>query len=748
MDVAKQGESEKRIEEALKSPTALEITEQPLGDVVEYLKDKHNIQIQLDEEALRKTGITRDTPVTKSIKGVSLRSALRLLLRDLGLTYVIKDDALWVTTPEKADEILVTRAYPVADLVVPFQSMLGMRSLKIELNQEPAGVDRVIGFRSLGLGPRLDVTLVRRPQLAALGWGLGLLVFLVGAAMTNRPAGRKVAYIVFVALLATLVPLLVEDIAATQVGNMVFWAALWLAVYYVLVRLVRCHVAFTCRRCPGLPRPCGPKAPGPQRPVTPLKPPASPGGAGTASGTPAGSTGLASGTPAVVAVLAAILSLGMSAMPQAAAADEQEPAKPVSVPDDALIVPYDPDWKVPTADADKLLVPYEKFVELWNLAHPDKRIESKSPPAAFGLAGAEYKTALVGDDALRLTGQLEIDVFVDGFLDVPLRLGGGVLSLAELDGKPARLSVVAKKAAIGDRAWQKAAIGDRGPSAPPSVEATSKSARPAVAALSKSGQSPTLVLLHLSGKGRHKLRLEVRLKLIRQGGWRGAFGVLPAAPATAVEIAVPEKRTDVRLGQLADRRSYRSEKPDETIRTILGVDGALAVQWRPEVAEGQVDHALTAVSNALFDVQEDGLRLTWRLALEFPRARREQFRLALPAGYLLEKVQGDNVRGWNVVKTGQGESLDIALLRPAKDREELTLRLWRAGGWRWLSEPQTDGTLAKPVDTTRHWRSQWHTGRRKGTVPVSLTRKRGQPPRHSSTCRPSAYPRPSCIPEG
>ena len=255
-----------------------------------------------------------------------------------------------------------------------------------------------------------------------LGWGLGLLVFLVGAAITNRPAGRKVAYIVFVALLATLVPLLVEDIAATQVGNMVFWAALWLVVYYVLVRLVRCHVAFTCH----VVQACRDRAARTRlagsRPVTPLKPPASPGGAGTASGTPAGSTGLASGTPAVVAVLAAILSLGTSAKPQAAAADEQEPATPVSVPDDAVIVPYDPDWKVPTADADKLLVPYEKFVELWNLAHPDKRIETKSPPAAFGLAGAEYKTALVGDDALRLTGQMEIDVFVDGFLDVPLRL--------------------------------------------------------------------------------------------------------------------------------------------------------------------------------------------------------------------------------------------------------------------------------------------------------------------------------------
>ena len=31
---------------------------------------------------------------------------------------------------------------------------------------------------------------------------------------------------------------------------------------------------------------------------------------------------------------------------------------------------------------------------------------------------------------------MEIDVFVDGFLEIPLELGGGVLSVAELDGKP------------------------------------------------------------------------------------------------------------------------------------------------------------------------------------------------------------------------------------------------------------------------------------------------------------------------
>ena len=117
---------------------------------------------------------------------------------------------------------------------------------------------------------------------------------------------------------------------------------------------------------------------------------------------------------------------------------------------------------------------------------------------------------------------------------------------------------------------------------------------------------------------------------------------------------MPKPQTELRLGQVADRRSYETEKADETIRTALGADGAVSIQWRPKVAEGQVDRSLTAASNAVLDVQEDGLRLAWQLGLEFRRSQREQFSVALPADYLLEKVEGDNVRGWEIRKTEQG----------------------------------------------------------------------------------------------
>ena len=136
----------------------------------------------------------------------------------------------------------------------------------------------------------------------------------------------------------------------------------------------------------------------------------------------------------------------------------------------------------------------------------------------------------------------------------------------------------------------------------------------------------------------------------------------------------------------------------------------MSIQWRPVVAEGQIDRSLTAVSNAVFDVQEDGLRLAWQLGLEFRGGQREQFRVNLPAGYLLEKVEGNNVRGWEIHKTDRGQSVEVTLLQPAKDYERFTLRLWRGGpvGQKEMAQfdvPQvtvTDAALHTGQLTIRH----------------------------------------------
>ena len=106
------------IEKALDSPTQMEFIDAPLCDVIEFLKDYHGIEIQLDRRATEDVGITADTPITTNLKGISLRAALNLLLRYHSLTSTIQDEVLLITTPEEAECRLKTKVLDVADLVV------------------------------------------------------------------------------------------------------------------------------------------------------------------------------------------------------------------------------------------------------------------------------------------------------------------------------------------------------------------------------------------------------------------------------------------------------------------------------------------------------------------------------------------------------------------------------------------------------------------------------------------------------
>ena len=62
-------------------------------------------------------GVKYDTPVTLKLKAVTVRTVLKMVLRDLGLTYVIKDEMIQVTTPDKAKDMMIIKVYSIADLV-------------------------------------------------------------------------------------------------------------------------------------------------------------------------------------------------------------------------------------------------------------------------------------------------------------------------------------------------------------------------------------------------------------------------------------------------------------------------------------------------------------------------------------------------------------------------------------------------------------------------------------------------------
>ncbi|MCO6455076.1 MAG: hypothetical protein J5I93_07225 [Pirellulaceae bacterium] len=519
-----------------------------------------------------------------------------------------------------------------------FWALEGVRSLDIQLTTDMAG--RRHQFQSLGVQPRLTARFVDFRRIELPVWSVLALVLLLGVAITGRTVLFKARYLLLVAVLALALPLATPWTIALKPSSEAALIAVGLLVPYYLLA----GVVWLCYR--GL-RAAGRRLPRP---------------------TAAGLLGLA----CLLGGLGGdtLVAQQNQAAPEVLRADQLieswlsvlRPPAPLIIPADAVVVPYDASAGLAgIQQAQKLLVPYDRYVELWNLAYPDQKLQVP-PPLPYAVSSATYEARLEGSEFLLVRGRIVLDLFVDRPVAIPLALRGGALTSATLDGQPARLQAVAP-APPGQQP---------GPAMQQQMQAPAQQA--AIAGPQPVLAAEPLLVLYMSGRGRQQLELSARFRLERQGGWRVAAGHLPLAAATSLDLTVPEPRTDVRLTGVTDRQRYETQEAGELLRTSLA-SGEFGIQWRPRIAEGQVDQNLTARSDAVLEVQEDGLRLRWNVRLEFRRDRRETFTLSVPAGYLVERVEGENVRGWEAVPRDQRQQLEVTLLKPAAESESLTVEL-------------------------------------------------------------------------
>lgn len=202
---------ELKIREALDEETRLEFIECPLQEICAFLSDMHAIPVQIDTRALEDAGLDSDVPVTRNLKGVSLRSALNLLLDEHGLSWGIRDEVLLITTAATAKAITSVRVHNVSDLsafgetadrlastleavlggqagdegpqivrIVPFQQVIVVRSteqghrdvesLLVQIRASVHGPP--FAFRPASPPPAVRPK-TRRPSSVKLEWGIG-----------------------------------------------------------------------------------------------------------------------------------------------------------------------------------------------------------------------------------------------------------------------------------------------------------------------------------------------------------------------------------------------------------------------------------------------------------------------------------------------------------------------------------------------------------------------------------------------
>jgi|GEM_PF-5692643 len=113
VDAAAQGNLDKR----LIQKTAISGESQPLEKLLETLCTKHKLKLQINNTSLAAEGLDASTSVSGiRAEGITLASALNLILEPLQLMYRVDRGTLYVDTSVKINEQLVTATYPVGGL--------------------------------------------------------------------------------------------------------------------------------------------------------------------------------------------------------------------------------------------------------------------------------------------------------------------------------------------------------------------------------------------------------------------------------------------------------------------------------------------------------------------------------------------------------------------------------------------------------------------------------------------------------
>ncbi len=107
---------ERELLKALDTPISLGYKEAPFDEVLKFISTNMGQNILVDKLALMQAMLESSTPVSVTLRDVATRTALRKVLQDQQLTYIIKDETIQVVSIEQARTMMVTRVYYLGDL--------------------------------------------------------------------------------------------------------------------------------------------------------------------------------------------------------------------------------------------------------------------------------------------------------------------------------------------------------------------------------------------------------------------------------------------------------------------------------------------------------------------------------------------------------------------------------------------------------------------------------------------------------
>jgi hypothetical protein len=313
-----------------------------------------------------------------------------------------------------------------------------------------------------------------------------------------------------------------------------------------------------------------------------------------------------------------------------------------------VIIPYEGE---PTAaeKSDKILIPYTRFVELWNQAHPEDTIDRPRPGTHISLSDVQYRLT-VEQEQLNLLLTAGISTYGKDWAVLGLPISGMAVTKATLDGKAAQL---------------------------------------------QAGPKGMVLMVPGETSGRLELQAVTKPKYL---GRRGSASLsLPPLPGAVMKVVLPEEDLELEVDQIEFTPTRRTANGSVEYTFGLGMTRKLALRWLPKIGGGAADRTLSANS------EHDVYAFHWaivgvsRITYSFSSGDHARFALLVPKDTMLTELKGTNVRDFRDVgeKTIEGKVfklIEVRLHRAAQKQYELSIR--------WLSPHPCGGAGLPGGDVT------------------------------------------------
>ena len=303
-----------------------------------------------------------------------------------------------------------------------------------------------------------------------------------------------------------------------------------------------------------------------------------------------------------------------------------------------VIIPYDtsPDK---AESSGKVLVPYSRFVELWNKVHPSEPIDLPSPGTDISLAEVKYNVT-VTQEQLNLVLTAEIHTFGKDWVTLSLPVSGLAITEATYKNKDAQLQA-----------------------------------------------GPNGMVLMLPGDSSGTLEI----KAIAKPQYLGKMGsiklLLPPLPAPVMNVTLPQDDLELEIDGIESPAYKQGSNVGNSWTAALGMSRDITMRWLPKLGDRSGDSTLSA------NTEHDVYAFHWsiigvsKITYSFAGGERDRFTILVPQDTTLTDVEGTNLRDYRQLGESEIDGktfkvIEARLHRAAKKQFDLTIK--------WLSSLPID----------------------------------------------------------